>query len=201
MKDKLELRKRIKSKKPRFVRQDSHKKVKLGKKWRKPRGSDNKVRIGFKSYRKKVKIGYGSPRDVEGFDPSGVLPVVVSNMLELTSIKDGQGVVFSSRLGVRKKVGLIKKAMQLKLKILNIKDPQKYLTDVEQRFAKKKQDKEKALKEKEAKKKELEKKAKEKEKEAAAEEQQMSEEELAEKAKSEQEKKRKEEEKILRTRK
>ena len=42
MADLLKLRKRIKKKKPRFVRQDSHKKPKLKKKWKKPKGLQSK---------------------------------------------------------------------------------------------------------------------------------------------------------------
>lgn len=203
-KEKLALRKRIKGRKPKFVRQDSHKKVKLGSKWRKPRGTENKVRKGFKSYKKKVKAGYGSPKEVKGFEPSGLRGILVSNMSQLSGMQANQGVIFSSRLGLKKKLDLIKKALELKLNIINIKDPSKYVAEITESLAKKKAEKEKSAKEKEAKKKELEKKAKEKiekEKEEGNKEQKLGEEELAEKIKTEEEIKRKEQEKILRTKK
>ena len=44
----LELRKDIKKKKPTFLRQDGHKKKRLGNKWRRPTGTDNKVRLGLR---------------------------------------------------------------------------------------------------------------------------------------------------------
>ena len=40
----LELRKRIKRKKPEFIRQDAHKKKSLESKWRKPKGLHSKMR-------------------------------------------------------------------------------------------------------------------------------------------------------------
>ena len=63
----LQLRKRIKAKKPNFVRQDSHKQKEVKKKWRKPKGMQSKMRLKKKGYRKSVSIGYGSPKKVNGF--------------------------------------------------------------------------------------------------------------------------------------
>ena len=40
----LELRKKIKGKKPNFIRQDAHKHKRLARKWRKPKGIQSKMR-------------------------------------------------------------------------------------------------------------------------------------------------------------
>ncbi|MEA3430985.1 MAG: eL32 family ribosomal protein [Nanoarchaeota archaeon] len=201
MSEKLELRKRIKSKKPNFIRQDAHKKVKLGQKWRKARGSDNKVRIGFKSYRKKVNIGYGSPREVKDLDASGLMPVVICNKGDLSKVQEKNGIVFSSNLGMKKRIDLVKKALELKLNVLNIKDPENFIKSHEEKIAKKKEKKVKSLKKKEEKKKDLEKKAKEQSEDKEKNEGKLNDEELAEKIKLEETKNRKDKEKILRTKK
>ena len=53
LKEELELRKKIKSKKPDFIRQDFHKK-RLKKKWKRPRGLHSKVRLMLKDKPKKI---------------------------------------------------------------------------------------------------------------------------------------------------
>ena len=68
----LNIRKKIKSKKPFFFRQDAHKNLKLGDKWRKPKGLHSKMRLGFKGYRKSVSIGYGSPKITKNLHKSGL---------------------------------------------------------------------------------------------------------------------------------
>ena len=58
IKELLELRKQIKNKKPDFIRQDAHKKKKLGKKWRKARGLHSKIRLKLRGRGKFVSNGY-----------------------------------------------------------------------------------------------------------------------------------------------
>ena len=61
----LEIRQKIKSRKPNYLRQDAHKLKKLAKKWRKHRGMHSKMRLKLRSYRKKPEIGYVSPKNVK----------------------------------------------------------------------------------------------------------------------------------------
>lgn len=160
IKELLEKRKAIKKKKPKFIMQDAHKLSKLKKKWRRPRGSDSKMRQGFKSYNKCVEPGYGSPKEVKGLDRSGLEPIIVNTLKDLENInKEKQGIIISSAVGKKKKVEIIKKANELTITILNIKDSSKYLNDVEQGM---KQRKEERLKKS---KKKAEKKVKEEKKE------------------------------------
>jgi len=167
MKEKLELRKKIKSKKPNYIREDHHKKKAVSKAWRGPSGRHSKMRHGFQGHRSTLEVGYGSPREVKYLHKSGLLPVVVCNLAELAAIdKAKQAAVISATVGTKKKVELVKKAKELSIKIINIKNADDYLNKVNEQLKKKKQAKEKTAKTKEAKKKEKEKKAAEKKKTA-----------------------------------
>jgi large subunit ribosomal protein L32e len=169
VKEKLELRKAIKRKKPKYLREDHHKKKAVNKKsWRGPRGLHSKMRHGFQGHRATLEVGYGSPREVKNLHKSGLLPVVVCNITDLSALDKAKHIaVISATVGTRKKVELVKKAKELNVIILNVKDTDAYLKKIADKIAEKKAAKEKAAKTKEAKKKEKEKKAKEKEKKAA----------------------------------
>ena len=84
--DLLKLRKKIKRKKPVFLRQDSHKKGRLKGKWRKPKGTDSKIRFGIKGYRRSVKIGWKSPKEVRGKHKSGLAIKLINSINELNKI-------------------------------------------------------------------------------------------------------------------
>jgi len=65
-------------KKPKFLRQNWRARKKLRKvKWRKPRGSQSKLRKGKKGKPAKPRIGYGAPRRLRGLHPSGLKEVLV----------------------------------------------------------------------------------------------------------------------------
>jgi len=162
----LELRKKTKRKKPVFVRQDTHKKKKLGFKWRKPRGLHSKMRRGLKGYRRGISKGYKSPSLVKGIHPSGLRIIIISSIKELDKIKkEGEGIIIKKQVGLKKRVEIVKKAIESSIKILNIKEPSGFLSAIEEKLKKKKEKKEKKLDSKEKKKKEKEKKAEEKKKE------------------------------------
>ncbi|MBN2111520.1 50S ribosomal protein L32e [Candidatus Woesearchaeota archaeon] len=165
----LALRRSIKAKKPKFTRQDSHKRKRLKEKWRKPKGLQSKMKYSLPGYKKPLEVGYGSPAEVKGLTRDGFVPVRVSNLKELSKIEEGEGALISSTVGQRKKAEILKKAKDMSIKVLNIKDIDAYLKLVEEKIEKKKAEKEKTAKEKEKKKAEKEKKAKEGKKEDLAE--------------------------------
>lgn len=66
IKELLELRRRIKKKKPTFVRKDIYKKKKLSRVWRRARGLDNKQRLHKKGAPLIPSTGYRAPRKVRG---------------------------------------------------------------------------------------------------------------------------------------
>jgi len=116
----LNVRKKQKSKKPKFLQTDSHKKKKLEDKWKKPDGIHNKMRYHVKGKGPRVNAGYGSPALVRGLHPSGFEEIIVKNPKDLESIKmEKQAARIAHTVGKRKRDLIEKKAAELGLKILN----------------------------------------------------------------------------------
>lgn len=132
VKELLELRKQIKSKKPNFIRQDAHKKKRLGSKWRRPKGLHSKIRLNLRGRAKKVSKGYRSPKKVRYMHKSGLMPCVIRSFSDLKNI-DAKKIclIISSSLGNKKRIAILKKAKELGLNILNIKNPDEFVKKVE----------------------------------------------------------------------
>ncbi|MDP2750406.1 MAG: 50S ribosomal protein L32e [Nanoarchaeota archaeon] len=150
----LELRSKKKSKKPFFLRQDGHKKRKLEQKWRKPKGSDSKMRRHLKSYRRSPSPGFGSPVIVKGLDQNGLKPILVQNADQLTKINKQTESIIIAKVGKKNRAEILKKAITLGLKIVNVKNAQESLKTIENAMkerkdkkAKTKEDKNKKTKE------------------------------------------------------
>jgi large subunit ribosomal protein L32e len=116
----LRVRARQKSKKPEFNFHDSHKKKRLPTSWRKPRGLHNKLRQQVAAKGKLVRPGFGSPRAVRGFHPSGLPEVLVNNLAELT-LAQGCAVRIAAAVGMRKRLVIQARATEMGLKVLNPK--------------------------------------------------------------------------------
>ena len=104
--------------KPKFVRQNTARHSRLGKrrkklqKWRKPKGRDSKMRLKRKSYSSTVKIGYKSSL-------KNKKPILIHNLKELEKIgKDGK--IILSKIGAKKKLEIISAAEKRKIEIINI---------------------------------------------------------------------------------
>ncbi len=148
MKELLELRRKLKAKKPTYLRTDAHKKVKLGKKYRKPKGYQNKMRLNKKSYRKTVRIGYGSPTAVKGLSRDGLQIINVNSVNDLAKIDPKTSCAeIGSTVGGRKKIDILTKAIELKIKVSYIKDAQKEIERLKSKLTERKA-KQKSLDEK-----------------------------------------------------
>ena len=97
------------NKKPRFTRQRSHDKLRVKKRWRKPRGIDSKQKHGFKSKGAKPRIGYGSPTAPQ--------PTMVRNLADLEAATGK--IVIAARIGKKKKTIMLEKAAKKNLEVVN----------------------------------------------------------------------------------
>lgn len=117
----LELRNKIKNKKPVFIRQDNPKRPKLSDKWRKPKGIHSKIRHHFKGRRKMPSPGYKSPVEVKGLHTTGLEIVRVFSADDIKKLdKEKQGIVISKAVGTKKRLEILKIAKELNIKILNL---------------------------------------------------------------------------------
>lgn len=158
----IELRKKMKNKKPDFIRQDSHKKPEICPNWRKPRGMHSKIRLKKKGYRRMPNPGYRSPVEVRGAHLSGLMPILLRSLDQLDKIeKDKQGIIISSGLGNKKRLEAIRFAKEKGIMIFNIKDPENFAKNIEENMKKKKEMKKKQAENREKKKKETKEKSKE----------------------------------------
>lgn len=164
----IDFRKLKKAKKPTFIRQDAHKKKKLEQKWIRPRGHHNKIRWRLKGYRTIPQVGFGSPDEFRGLHKSGLKKTIVNNPAQLKLLNSKlEGAVIGATVGARKRVEIIKKAAELNIKVLNIRNTEDYVKQIESKFAKKQEEKKETKKKEEKKeeKKKEEKKPKEEKKE------------------------------------
>lgn len=154
MNDHILLRKKIKAKKPTFLRQDSHKNKKLAKVWRRPKGKTNKVRLRIRGYVRLLETGYGSPRDVKGTSPSGKQIRYVSTMSDIAKLNPKtDDVIISKTVGARKKLALIDALKKNKIDIINF-DADAFTKQVQERIAAAQQKKEEKKQDKKEKKEE-----------------------------------------------
>ncbi|TKJ17447.1 hypothetical protein CEE44_02835 [Candidatus Woesearchaeota archaeon B3_Woes] len=143
----VNLRNMKKKKKPDFNKQSSHKKKRLANKWRKPRGSDSKIKIGRKGYPRKVKVGFRGPVEARGMSRDGQNIVLIKNMNDIKGLNKDD-VVCLSNFGIKKKIEIVKECLKLNLKIMSLKDPAKFLSDSETNLKEQKESKKKKQEEK-----------------------------------------------------
>ncbi len=105
--------------KPWFKRHDYEKKKKLSSSWRRPKGLFNKMRRGFPDKGAVVQVGYGSPKAIRGYHPSGFREVLVHNPSEIESLLQDQAVRVAGTVGRKKKQLILEKAFAKGLKVLN----------------------------------------------------------------------------------
>jgi large subunit ribosomal protein L32e len=165
MKDILAIRKILKSKKPKFLRQDSNiLKGKTKSKWRKPRGLHNKRRLHKKGHQKNPSVGFKSPKLVKNLLPSGKIIHYLTRIDDLKGFDSTKHeVLISSGVGLKNKIKILEKCLESNIPVSNVKDIAAFLKDSKSKLTKrkdtskgrkikKKKEEEKASKKKEEKK-------------------------------------------------
>ncbi|KAK0711374.1 ribosomal protein L32e [Lasiosphaeris hirsuta] len=107
-----------------FMRHQSDRFMRVGAKWRKPKGIDNRVRRRFKSNLALPSIGYGSNKKTRHMMPSGHKAFLVSNLndIELLLMHNKTfAAEIAHNVSSRKRVDIIARAKQLGVKVTNSK--------------------------------------------------------------------------------
>ena len=138
MKELLKIRNIAKARKPTFLKQDAHRLAKLSKNWRQPKGQFSKIRKKLRSYRRQPSMGFSSPKAVRGLTREGHELIVVNNISELNGVKTP--IVIGGSVGDRKRIEIIKKCNENRIEILNIKDANAYVKNIEDAMKKKKEE-------------------------------------------------------------
>lgn len=106
-------------KKPQFRRQLGKRYGRLHGKWRSPKGMTSKLRRKEKSHGHSPSIGYGAPKNLRFLHPSGFKEILVHNVHELENLDKQTAARISTSVGKKKRNEILKKAEELKIKILN----------------------------------------------------------------------------------
>jgi len=119
-----------------FLRRSWNKYKKLGKgikknrKWRSPKGRDNKMREKRRGYPAVVSIGYGTDKKFAG-KINDKKPVIVNNINEVAKVGKEQ-VAILGNVGKKKKIEIAKKAKEMKIEIYNL-NIEKFLKGAEKK--------------------------------------------------------------------
>jgi len=123
IKKEMKPRRRIRRKKPKFVRPESWRYVRLKENWRRPRGLDHKMRLRYQGWPPRVCSGYGGPRVTRGLHSSGYREILAHNVEELEGVDPRIQVVrIAHTVGKRKKARILAEAKKKKIFILNVKE-------------------------------------------------------------------------------
>lgn len=144
----------MENKKPKFLRRTWNRYSKLGKGrkkkqvWRSPKGRDNKMREKRKGYPVVVSVGYKKPEKLRTIIEDKK-PILVMNFKDLEKIGKNE-IAIIGKVGNKKKIELVKKAKEMKIKIHNV-NIKSFLKDVENKKKQKENKKKEKLESKKTK--------------------------------------------------
>jgi len=116
----LKLRTRLKSRKPKFRRQESWRYKRVSQVWRRPDGVDSKMRRKVKGWPRTASIGYRGPRRARGIHPSGYEEILVRNADDLAKVDPKiQAVRLAHTVGMKKRAEISIRAGERHIYILN----------------------------------------------------------------------------------
>ncbi len=150
LKQLIELREKIKKRRPVFRNQDSNKRPRIPKGWRAARGNQSKVRKGIFGKPKKPKLGYASPKLAMGIPKKGFPFTLISSIAEIEKVPEDKAVLIASKVGAKKRKEIIKKCLERGIQVINYKDPASWLERIEKSKAKAEKEKPKEEEKKEA---------------------------------------------------
>ncbi|MBR9703525.1 hypothetical protein GOV10_05780, partial [Candidatus Woesearchaeota archaeon] len=117
----LEVRKEKKAQRPKFTRHAAHRKKKLGDKWRRPKGLQNKLRLGKKSRGSSVETGYRGPVAVRGLTDEGKKLLLVKTMHDVVSAEpELHALIIAGKIGDKRRLELIDEATKQGFTITNL---------------------------------------------------------------------------------
>ncbi|MCF7866544.1 hypothetical protein K9L67_03945 [Candidatus Woesearchaeota archaeon] len=103
-----------------FLRKDTHKKARIGKKWKNPKGHQNKKRLHVKGHSATVKAGYGRKLEEKNTNKEGLQIVIITSIEELKRIDPKTQTASIEGLGRKKKIELLDEAKKLNITIQNL---------------------------------------------------------------------------------
>lgn len=156
--------------KPSFTRQEYPARKKLDKVWRKPKGIHSKMRDKKRGKKVQPTVGWKAPRIVRGLTRDGLVPVMINNLKDIVNLKQTDLAVISSKIGMRKKIEILKKLKEKKVKVLDTKDVEKAISSLKEKLQVRKKEKQERLNSKTEEEKKLEKKPEPKEQKQTEEE-------------------------------
>ena len=116
----IRVKKEIKSRTPKFKRENYFRLKRLQTSWRSPKGINSKMRHRLKGKRKSPNIGYRGPKAVRGLHPLGKEVIRVQNLNELKEVNvDTEVAQLGRTVGSRKRIEMINYAEDNGIYIIN----------------------------------------------------------------------------------
>jgi len=129
----IELREKLKRKRPKFRRVESWRYKRVNDSWRKARGIDSTTRKKKKSGVKSPSVGYRGPKKVRGLHPSGYEETHIVSINDLENLnKNTHALKISRKLGAKKRIFLVDYCQKRGFKILNLGISQKEIEALEE---------------------------------------------------------------------
>jgi len=129
----MELRARLKSKRPKFRRQESWRYKRVSQVWRRPDGIDSKMRRKVKGWPKSAEIGYRGPKKSRHLHPSGYKEILVRNVDDLAKVDPKiQAIRIAHTVGMRKRAEISVRAGERQIHIVNPLPAEKPVAEVEE---------------------------------------------------------------------
>ncbi len=105
---------------PKFVRWLSVSLRRVKSPWRRPKGINSKILEKIKGKLPMPTVGYGAPKEMRYLHPSGFKEMLVNNVKDLEKVDVAkEAVKIASVVGRRKRSEIMKKAGEMKIKVLN----------------------------------------------------------------------------------